>query len=108
MKRSLLNRIEINPKVMLGKPVIRGTRITVELTLEKLAADVPIEEILRDYPRLSRLDVLAAIAYARQVLPGTRLAPVLRPAIGCDDQLPLAGPAQTPRPVRRRRECPCA
>ena len=67
MKHSLLNRIEINPKVILGKPV-RGTRITVELILEKLAAGVPIEEILQDYPRLSRLDVLAAIAYARQVL----------------------------------------
>ena len=67
MKHSLLNRIEINPKVILGKPV-RRTRITVELILEKLAAGVPIEEILQDYPRLSRLDVLAAIAYARQVL----------------------------------------
>lgn len=46
----LLERIEINPKVMLGKPVIRNTRVTVEIILEKLAADVPIDEILRDYP----------------------------------------------------------
>ena len=80
MKRSLLNRIEINPKVMLGKPVIRGTRITVELILEKLAADVPIEDILQDYPRLSRLDVLAAIAYARQVLGTDEIIPRMAPA----------------------------
>jgi uncharacterized protein (DUF433 family) len=42
---------------MLGKPVIRGTRITVELILEKLAADISIDEILADYPRLTRADV---------------------------------------------------
>jgi uncharacterized protein (DUF433 family) len=43
---------------MLGKPVIRGTRITVELILEKLAAYISIEEILADYPRMTRSDVL--------------------------------------------------
>ena len=64
MKKDLLKRIRLDPKVMLGKPVIRGTRITVEIILEKLAADVSIEEILTDYPRLTREDVLAAIAYA--------------------------------------------
>ena len=50
MKRTLLKRIAVDPKVMLGKPVIRGTRITVELILEKLAADISIDEILADYP----------------------------------------------------------
>ena len=70
-----LERIEVNPEIMLGKPVIRGTRITVEVLLEKLAADIPIEEILDDYPSLTRQDVLAAIAYARQ-------------AIGTDEILP--------------------
>jgi len=62
------DHIEIDPEVMLGKPVIRGTRITVELVLEKLAADIPIEEILVDYPRLTRDDVLAAVDYARAAL----------------------------------------
>lgn len=60
--------VERNPEVMLGKPVICGTRITVELLLEKLAADVTIEEILADYPRLKREDVLAALDYARAAL----------------------------------------
>ena len=63
-----LDRIERNPEVMVGKPVIRGTRVTVELILEKLAADKPIEEILADYPHLTRADVLAAVAYARSLL----------------------------------------
>lgn len=62
------DHIETDPEVMLGKPVIRGTRITVELILEKLAADFPIEAILEDYPRLTRDDVLAALDYARAAL----------------------------------------
>jgi uncharacterized protein (DUF433 family) len=58
------DRIEINPQVMLGKPVVRGTRIPVEQILRKLAADVSVEAVLRDYPRLTREDVQAALAYA--------------------------------------------
>jgi len=54
MTDDLLSRIEINPEVMLGKPVIRGTRITVEIVLEKIAAGSSVEEILDDYPRLFR------------------------------------------------------
>ncbi len=57
-------RIEVNPEVMVGKPVIRGTRIPVELILRKLAAKVPVAEILRDYPRLTEEDITAAVAYA--------------------------------------------
>jgi uncharacterized protein (DUF433 family) len=64
MPDNLLERIDIDPQVMLGKPVIRGTRITVEILREKLAAGNSIEEILADYPRLTREDVLAAIAHA--------------------------------------------
>ena len=60
----LLKRIEVNPKVMAGKPVIRGTRIPVDLILDMLAEDVPTEEILREYPDLSRDDIRAALAYA--------------------------------------------
>lgn len=64
MENKLLNRVEINPDVMLGKPVIRGTRITVELILKKLAQNIPQAEILADYPKLKREDIQAAIAYA--------------------------------------------
>jgi len=61
-------RIEINPAVMVGKPVIRGKRIRVELILRKLAAPVPVGEILRDYPRLTEADITAAVAYAADAL----------------------------------------
>ena len=62
------NRIEVNPKVMLGKPVIRGTRITVELLLRKLGEGATDEQLLDAYPRLSREDIRAAISYAAEVL----------------------------------------
>jgi uncharacterized protein (DUF433 family) len=57
------NRIEINPAVMMGKPVIQGTRITVELILRKLAEGASEGELLEDYPHLSPEDIRAAIAY---------------------------------------------
>jgi uncharacterized protein (DUF433 family) len=60
--------IESNPAVMMGKPVIAGTRITVELILEKLAAGETIEQILDAHPRLTREAVLAAIGFAAQAL----------------------------------------
>jgi uncharacterized protein (DUF433 family) len=75
MKRTPLNRIVVDPKVMLGKPVIRGTRIMVELILEKLAADISIAEILADYPRLSRADILAATEYARHSVTADEVIP---------------------------------
>ncbi len=56
-------RIEINPKVMMGKPVIKGTRITVELILRKLSEGCSEDELLDAYPRLTRDDIRAAIRY---------------------------------------------
>lgn len=71
-------RIEVNPRVMLGKPVVRGTRITVGLILRKLSEGATKAELLDAYPRLSAEDIRAAIAYAadtaaheRTVLVGT-------------------------------------
>ena len=57
-------RIEVDPRVMLGKPVIRGTRITVELILRKLSEGATDADILDAYPRLTREDIQAALAYA--------------------------------------------
>ena len=62
--RDWRKRIAVDPDVMLGKPVITGTRIPVEDILRKLASDVSIEDVLRDYPRLTKDDVLAALGYA--------------------------------------------
>lgn len=76
MKNKLLSRIEINPNIMLGKPVIRGTRITVEIILEKLSQNISIDEILEDYPKLTREDIQAAIAYAAVALSTDEILPV--------------------------------
>lgn len=61
-------RIEINPEVMGGKPVIRGTRIPVEILLRKLGAGMTIDAILADHPRLKRDDILAAQSFAADYL----------------------------------------
>ena len=61
-------RIKRDPKVMLGKPVIAGTRITVEHILRCLAAGDTVQEIIDDYPRLSVEDIRAAQAYAADYL----------------------------------------
>lgn len=61
-------RIEINPDVMMGKPVIRGTRLTVELILRMLAVGHTIDDLLDSYPRLTRDDVFAAQAFAAEHL----------------------------------------
>lgn len=55
-----------DPKIMVGKPVIRGTRITVELILRKFAAGQTTEEILEDYPHLTREGIRAALEYAAE------------------------------------------
>lgn len=56
------NLIIVDPEIMLGKPVLAGTRITVELILEKFAAGETIEQILEDHPQLTRNGILAALA----------------------------------------------
>jgi uncharacterized protein (DUF433 family) len=56
-------RIVIDPAIMMGKPVIRGTRITVELILHKLAAGASEAELREDYPHLTTEDIRAAVAY---------------------------------------------
>ncbi len=61
---TITDRIEINPNVMLGKPVIRGTRITVELILRKLSEGATFADLLDAYPRLTPDDIQAAIGYA--------------------------------------------
>lgn len=60
----LLKRITINPKVMVGKPTIRGLRITVEQILKALAGGVAPEELLEDYPELEKEDIQAVLLYA--------------------------------------------
>ncbi|MEW6324446.1 MAG: DUF433 domain-containing protein [Nitrospirota bacterium] len=60
---TLTDRVEINPKVMMGKPIVRGTRITVELILRKLSEGASFKELLEAYPRLTREDIQAAATH---------------------------------------------
>jgi uncharacterized protein (DUF433 family) len=65
---TITTRIEVNPKVMLGKPVIRGTRITIELILRKLGEGATQADLLDAYPGLTREDIQAAMIYAADTL----------------------------------------
>ncbi len=69
-----------DPKVMLGKPVIAGTRITVELILEELASGARVEEILAKHPHLTRESVLAVFDYAHKCIAGQMRRPLRSPA----------------------------
>lgn len=76
----LLQRISIDPQVCFGKPCIRGTRIWVSLILDWLAAGATEQEIIEDYPQLTRDDVRAAIAYGAEAA-RERIIPIeTRPA----------------------------
>jgi uncharacterized protein (DUF433 family) len=61
-------RITVDPKVLSGKPIIKGTRIAVEFILELLANSWTVEDILKSYPQLKREDVAAALKYAAEIL----------------------------------------
>lgn len=70
-----------DPKVMMGKPVVEGTRITVELILEKLGGGESMEQVLESHPRLTREGVLAALRFAAQALRAEVVYPVgMKPA----------------------------
>jgi len=78
MERRLLDRIEVNPKVMVGKPVIKGTRIPVELILRMLSQGISEEEILEEYPHLTKEDIKAALAYAAEALAVEEILPLAK------------------------------
>ncbi len=63
-QQAALDRIEINPKILLGKPVIKGTRITISLILNLLAHDYTVGRVLEAYPQLTEEDIKAAMEYA--------------------------------------------
>ena len=63
-----MERIEINPDVCNGKPIIKGTRITVSTILEFLSAGDSFDEILKAYPSITKEDILACLNYARKIV----------------------------------------
>lgn len=70
------NRITVDPTVLLGKPVIKGTRLSVEFIVGLLAQGWTEEEVLRNYPGIERDDILACLAYAQDRLREERVYPL--------------------------------
>ena len=76
----LLNRITLNPKIMVGKPVIKGTRLTVEFILGLLAHGATIAEILEEYDGLTQEDIQACLLFATKSLESTVFMPLAEAA----------------------------
>ncbi len=68
METNYKGKIESNPDIMLGKPVIKGTRITVELILKRLSEGASMDEILEGYPNITKDDILACLSYSADVI----------------------------------------
>ncbi|MCK4476169.1 MAG: DUF433 domain-containing protein [Methanophagales archaeon] len=76
-QNQLLERIALNPKIMVGKPVIRGTRLTVQYILNLLAHGATVDEILQEYKGLTKEDILACLLYASETLEDTTFMPLV-------------------------------
>jgi uncharacterized protein (DUF433 family) len=74
-KETLLKHITIDPKIMVGKPVIKGTRVPVQQVLRLLAQGIVMEEIMQDYD-LTREDIFACLLYATEMLENTTILPI--------------------------------
>ena len=72
--KKIYKRIEINPNIMFGKPVIKNTRITVEQILRKLSGGMTIEEIITDHPHIKREDIFAVQEFAADYLADEEIA----------------------------------
>ncbi|MGC9777666.1 MAG: DUF433 domain-containing protein [Candidatus Heimdallarchaeota archaeon] len=80
-EKKLLERITLDPKIMTGKPVIKGTRLTVQFILNLLANDITFEEIIEEYDGLTREDILACFLYASETLENTTFVPIIEEAV---------------------------
>ena len=76
MENQLLERITFNPKVMVGKPVIKGTRLTVQYILGLLAHGATVSEILAEYKNLTQADIQACLLFATKSLESTVFMPL--------------------------------
>ena len=72
-----MERIVVDPKVMVGKPVIKGTRIPVDAIIRRLAEGLSVKEILEEYPNLKEEDIKAALEYAAKVVSGEEVIAVV-------------------------------
>ncbi|MBI2145420.1 DUF433 domain-containing protein [Candidatus Woesearchaeota archaeon] len=73
-----MRRIVVDPKVMAGKPIIRGTRVPVDAILQRIAEGMTFEEVLQDYPNITREDIKAALEYSANVVRGEDIIPEVK------------------------------
>jgi uncharacterized protein (DUF433 family) len=73
MEEDWRDRIIVDPQVLMGKPIIKGTRIAVEFILDLLASGWTVKDILKNYPQLKKEDIIAALKYAAEILKEERI-----------------------------------
>jgi len=73
-----MKHIEINPKILLGKPIIYGTRIPLELIVKLVAHGWKNEDIIKEYPSITKKDIRAALLYAKKILEEEEVYPILK------------------------------
>lgn len=78
MEKELRKRIVVDPKIMVGKPIIRGTRIPVDAIIKRIAEGMTVKEVLEDYPNLKEGDVKAALKYSVEIIRGEDIMPLVR------------------------------
>lgn len=76
-----INWIESNPEIKMGKPIIKGTRISIEMILDKLSAGETIEQIIEAYPKLNKEAILAAIGFASEALKADVIYPIIEVSV---------------------------
>ncbi len=72
-RKALFRKIVGNPRVMGGKPVIRGTRIPIDAIVKRFAESMAVENVLEDYPELTKEDIYAALEYSAQLVKGEKI-----------------------------------
>ena len=77
MEKELKTRIVVDPKIMVGKPIIKGTRIPIDAIINRLADGITIKEILKDYPNLTEKDIKAALQYSADIIRGEDIIPLV-------------------------------
>ena len=78
MEQKLLNRVVVDPKIMVAKPIIKGTRIPVDTIVRQLAEGMTVKDILEDYPQLKKEDIKAALIYCAEIIEGESIIPLIK------------------------------
>lgn len=76
--RNFIKRIVVDPNIMVGKPIIKGTRIPVDAIIKRIADGMNLDEIIEEYPNLTKEDIKAALLYTIEMLRGEDIIPLIK------------------------------